>query len=166
MPYSARWLEASVSEENKQPLNGSLSYCIEFGPGALPPVYDLWSVSVYDARNRANSIERYSEGAWRDSLGYGDGGSLTLHLQHDAPDTGTTNWIPTPMGRFTVVIRLYEPSEPLLEGRCMLTPIELSVLDPERRWASATAERDSARPFSERAGEDAKIETIGFQLLP
>ena len=166
MSYSARWLEASVSTQNGQPLNGNFRYCIEFSAGALPPVYTLLSVSIYDQRNRANSIERYNEGAWGNNLVYGDDGSLTLFLQHDVPDSGKNNWIPTPIGRFTVVLRLYGPSAPLLEGRYTLTPIEFSVIVPAGCSVSETADSGSACLDSREGGEETKIERIGFRLLP
>lgn len=69
-------------------------------------------MTLYDLPDRqlvANSIERYSLGS-RDSLGRDADGGLTLWVQSEAP-VERDNWLPAPQqGPFTLVLRLYRPS--------------------------------------------------------
>lgn len=111
-PSPVKPLEIPDSSNRGQPLIGTSKYRLDFEPGALPPVYDSWSISIYDAQTHANEIERTSIGAWSEGLVHGIDGSLSLYLQHSPPTTGTSNWIPTPAGSFVPVLRLYEtPAE-------------------------------------------------------
>ncbi|NRA08998.1 MAG: DUF1214 domain-containing protein, partial [Myxococcales bacterium] len=97
-PNPVQWLEATVSSNDGHPLVGTTKYQLDFEAGALPPVYDFWSVSICDARTRGNSFERCSVGDWSEGLVHGDNGSLSLYVQHAPPASGISNWIPTPSG--------------------------------------------------------------------
>jgi hypothetical protein len=48
----------------------------------------------------------------------GAGGSLTIHIAHEQPADAAAraNWLPAPEGRFTLIIRAYVPTEPILDG--------------------------------------------------
>ena len=107
-PNPVQWLEATVSCNDGHPLVGTTKYQIVCEAGALPPVYDFWSVSICDARTRGNSFERCSVGDWSEGPVHGDDGSLSLYLQHAPPASGTRNWVPTPSGSFLAELRLYE----------------------------------------------------------
>jgi hypothetical protein len=116
---------AAIFDAEGNMLSGKNNYVLEFDAGELPPVNGFWSLAVYtkDARLTANDIERYSIGSLTDGLEYGDDGSLTLHLQHTAPESGHANWLPTPRGNFFAVMRLYEPTEAALNNDYLLPRI-------------------------------------------
>jgi hypothetical protein len=52
----------------------------------------------------------------------GDGG-LDVYLQHDPPAGHEGNWLPVPGGPFNVVMRLYLPGEPILDGTYDYPPV-------------------------------------------
>ena len=46
-----------------------------------------------------------------------DDGGITLYLQHDSPGKELEpNWLPTPEGPFSAVMRLYWPKPEALDG--------------------------------------------------
>ncbi len=116
----------ATSDSEGQPLTGANRYVIRFAKSALPPVQAFWSVTMYNAKQAfiANSLNRYAIGD-RDKLKYDADGSLTLYLQHDAPGTDKeTNWLPAPTDSFNVVLRLYWPSEEIVDGTWKAPPVE------------------------------------------
>jgi hypothetical protein len=56
-----------------------------------------------------NPIGRYLINSTTPGLVYGDGGSLTFHIQRDEPDSdeGRANWLPSPAGPFYLTMRIY-----------------------------------------------------------
>lgn len=119
---------ATLFDEKNEMLSGSKSYRIHFGKDQLPPVDGFWSLAAYrveDANLEKNRIERYSIGDRTSGLKYNADGSITFHIQHDAPADGEANWLPTPAGGFYAIMRLYEPAEGLLDGRYQLPAIEV-----------------------------------------
>lgn len=118
---------ATLFDQQNEMLGGNKSYRIHFGKDELPPVNGFWSLAAYrveDANLESNRIERYSIGDRTAGLQYNSDGSLTFHLQHNAPAGGEANWLPTPAGGFYAIMRLYEPAEELLDGRYQLPAIE------------------------------------------
>jgi hypothetical protein len=73
-----------------------------------------------------NPIDRYLINSTTEGLMRDDDGSLTLYVQHDAPDTpeGRANWLPAPAGPFYVILRIYLPRESLVDGSWDPPPIE------------------------------------------
>lgn len=110
---------ATLVDGAGQRLNGKHRYRVHFAADSLPPVAAFWSLSLYD-ENRIlarNDMERYSIGDRTEGLQYHADGSLTLHLQHDAPERDQrSNWLPAPKGPFMAVMRLYEPHQDVLSG--------------------------------------------------
>jgi hypothetical protein len=72
---------------------------------------------------------RCSIGDRTPGLVHGQDGSLTLFLQHERPadPAQEANWLPAPAGPFTVVLRVYGPEPPVLDGRWQLP--QLNVRD-------------------------------------
>jgi hypothetical protein len=109
-----------------QPLDGAHRYTLRFD--ALPPTRAFWSVTMYatpDFFLVDNPIDRYSIGDRTPGLRRGEDGSLTLLLQHDEPEDPAerANWLPTPIGPFRPILRMYEPDAAVFDGRYELPPI-------------------------------------------
>jgi len=48
--------------------------------------------------------------------------TLTITMSHEPPEQ-TSNWLPAPRGSFYIVLRLYIPDTPALDGTWMPPPI-------------------------------------------
>ena len=102
-----------------QPLDGASDYVLHFDSAELPPVNDFWSVTLYDADGFqvANPLNRFALGD-RDPLHYSPDGSLDLVIQHEHPGAHReANWLPAPREPFGLVLRLYGPKAPAMNGR-------------------------------------------------
>lgn len=118
--YDFAWVDA-----NGDQLDGSSSYELTFSPP--PPVKAFWSLTMYDTPRFylvANPINRYSIGDRTPGLVYGEDGSVTLYLQHEAPTPDKQpNWLPTPAGPFRPVLRSYQPDQSILDDSYQLPDI-------------------------------------------
>jgi len=121
--YPMGTLDAAGNE-----LNGANDYTLHFEKGELPPAGAFWSLSMYGADRFfvENELNRFSIGD-RSGLVFNDDGSLTLYLQHENPGAQKqANWLPSPKGKFYVVLRIYLPEERVLSGEYKLPAIQLS----------------------------------------
>jgi hypothetical protein len=122
--YEATYDFAWTDSEG-EPLHGGASYEVTFSPP--PPVEAFWSLTMYDTPKFylvANPIGRYSVGDRTPGLQYADDGSVTIHLQHEAPPAEkVSNWLPSPAGTFRPVLRTYQPGESILDGSYVLPAI-------------------------------------------
>jgi hypothetical protein len=118
-PEEALYPQAATDVDGT-PLTGASRYVIHFDAGQLPPVQDLgfWSLTVYtpDRFLTANPIDRYSVGGDTPGLLTNADGSLDVYLQHDAPVGHEANWLPTPVGAFTMSLRMYLPQPAAIDG--------------------------------------------------
>ena len=105
-----------------QGLDGSKSrYTLTFAPGQLPPVKAFWSVTMYHGKTQLlvdNPIDRYLiNSPMLAEMRKNDDGSLTIYIQRDSPGgAGEANWLPAPDGPIYIVLRLYWPEPPALDG--------------------------------------------------
>ena len=109
-----------------QPLSGANRYTIRFAKGQQPPVKAFWSVTMYNAKQAfvQNPLGRYAIGD-RDKLKTAADGSVTLYVQHDSPGKALeSNWLPAPPDSFNVFMRLYWPSDAILDGTWKMPPVE------------------------------------------
>ncbi|MEM7139009.1 MAG: DUF1254 domain-containing protein [Myxococcota bacterium] len=107
-------------------LNGSTGrYTLRFDKEQLPKVEAFWSMTMYGLPQQlmvANPIHRYSIGD-RSKLEVGKDGSVTIYIQHDAPDASKqSNWLPAPDGPFSVQFRMYLPAQSVIESPLYLPP--------------------------------------------
>lgn len=129
IPEEAVYPVARTDSEG-EPLHGASSYRITFPPGEVPPVEAFWSLSVYggDMFFVEHPSGRYAIGDRTPQLTYGRDGSLELVLSATEPAApaggGPVNWLPVPDGRFVLMLRLYLPGTPVLEGGYEYPPIE------------------------------------------
>ena len=93
-----------------QLLDGSRRYTLRFEADALPPADAFWSVTLYDADRflYPNAIGRHAIGDRTPGLVRDQDGSLRIVFSHAQPEEGA-NWLPTPAGRFYLILRLYHP---------------------------------------------------------
>jgi len=102
-----------------RPLQGSEKYTLHFTKEQIPPVRAFWSLTMYneDGYFVMNPIHRYAIGD-RDLLKFNPDGSLDLYIQHEAPGGDRdANWLPAPEGKFNLSLRLYWPSDAVLNGQ-------------------------------------------------
>ena len=120
VPSEAVYFFAHLDEDGEA-LTGRNRYTLTFEPGSLPPLdrQGFWSVTMYgsDALLVDNQLDRYIIRPDSAGLAYGADGSLTLHLQADAPeDPPTANWLPSPSAEFVIGFRAYRPTVSIQDG--------------------------------------------------
>lgn len=99
-------------------LRGSGGYVLHFEADQLPPVDAYWSLTVDDPRHRAAGTRLGPEAAGvPTSVPRNVDGSMDVYLGHQAPGgVPEGQWLSTPRGRFTAVLRMYSPRHPALDG--------------------------------------------------
>ncbi|NUS58019.1 MAG: DUF1254 domain-containing protein [Streptomycetaceae bacterium] len=107
----------SIADDAGASLTGSRRYLLRFPRDRTPPVDAFWSATVYDESGflTPNPIDRYTIGNYPKPVANSDG-SVDILLQNAPPEDGKPNWLPTPTGPFTVVLRLYSPRPEALDG--------------------------------------------------
>jgi hypothetical protein len=112
-----------------EPYEGGHSYTLRFAKGELPPVKGFWSLTMYDEQMFfvANPINRYSL-SLRANPKFDEDGSLMIHIQNESPGTERqANWLPSPKGKFHLMLRLYWPDEnepSILDGSWVIPKVE------------------------------------------
>jgi hypothetical protein len=108
-----------------QPLTGENRYRLRFPPGGWPPTKAFWSITIYNDKHflAANPIGRY---ALRDDdpIRAAPDGALEIVIQQDDPGPERrSNWLPAPAGGFNLILRLYSPKPPVLDGTWAPPPL-------------------------------------------
>jgi hypothetical protein len=108
-----------------EPLDGSKRYRIHFARGQTPPVDAFWSLTVYgpDLFLVPNPANRYSVSGDTRGLVTNPDGSIDVFLQADPPAGHEANWLPVPRGPFELIMRLYLPRAPILDGTYDYPPV-------------------------------------------
>ncbi|MBU3599379.1 DUF1254 domain-containing protein [Polynucleobacter sp. 30F-ANTBAC] len=117
---------ARTVDDSGQLMTGASRYQIRFPKGALPPVGAFWSITAYDLKTFTlieNSINRFSIGDRTPELVYEADGSLLLQFSKNPPANGK-NWLPVGDAPFSLVVRMYEPAQPILNGQYKLPKLE------------------------------------------
>jgi hypothetical protein len=118
--------DAIYPDTGTSPLDGRNRYVIHFAPGALPPVNEFWSLTIYDLQGFTvpNPANRYTLGD-RSNLKPNADGSLDIYLQSEKPGADKeSNWLPTPAQPFSLHARLYSPRRAAIDGTWAMPPIE------------------------------------------
>ncbi|MFL5252771.1 MAG: DUF1254 domain-containing protein [Rhodopila sp.] len=111
----------SQKDANDNAYSGANKYVVHFPKGAAPPVKGFWSITMYDEKYFfvPNPLNRYSI-SMRQNPVFNPDGSLDLYIQHASPGADKeANWLPTPEGKFILMMRLYwpDPTAPtILDG--------------------------------------------------
>jgi hypothetical protein len=119
----AAYWTASVDGRGQR-LTGEHVYRLHFGPGQLPPNNAFWSLTATDTvgymvSNPAgrSSVDDHS------GLVRNPDGSVDILLQRQAPSGPAQNWLPTPTGRFKLMLRAYLPGGAILDGTYEVPPV-------------------------------------------
>ena len=105
-------------------LSGEHVYRLHFPPGHLPPNDAFWSLTATDTVGYM-----VSSPAGRSSVDDHSGlmtepdGSVDILLRSQAPSGQAQNWLPTPTGRFKLMLRAYLPGPAILDGSYVVPPI-------------------------------------------
>ena len=120
----------SLKDAKGKEYDGSkYKYVVRFEKGKLPPADAFWSLTLYDENYffAPNAINRYAL-AQRDKLVTNLDGSVDMYLQAESPGKGKeANWLPTPKGKFVLVMRIYQPSKSapsILDGTWTPPPVK------------------------------------------
>jgi hypothetical protein len=100
-------------------LTGTHVYKVRFRRGQLPPVFQFWSLTLYDSRILfyPNAMDRYAIGDRTTELKRDRDGGLTIVVSHRDPGAALrSNWLPAPAGSFSLYLRLYEPKQTARTG--------------------------------------------------
>ncbi len=117
-------------DANGQQMTGDHSYTLHFDATTLPQATFFWSITLYKLPSRLladNPIDRYSIGDRTPGITYNADGSLDITLQATEPQdpVARANWLPTPSeSPFTIIYRMYGPSEDVQSGNWSLPPIQ------------------------------------------
>ena len=130
-PQDAVYPTAEVDGEGK-PLDcskesGANKYVVHFDKGKLPPAKAFWSITMYDPQYFfvPNPLNRYTVSSRFEFKPNADG-SLDLLIQHESPGKDKeANWLPSPAGKFILMLRLYWPEESMLDGTWKIPPVQL-----------------------------------------
>ena len=115
----------NLADAGGKPLDGANRYVLHFEKAEIPPAAAFWSLTLYDQQGfpTANPLNRCAIGD-RDPLSFNPDGSLDLLIQPESPGTDReSNWLPAPAGPFSVLLRLYAPKAPVIDGRWVPPPV-------------------------------------------
>jgi hypothetical protein len=105
-------------DADHQHLNGAYNYLLHFKKGETPPVNAFWSITMYDADGHLidNPIRRFTIGD-RSHLTENPDGSIDIYIRNTDPGPARqNNWLPAPAGNFNLLMRIYYPKQPVLDG--------------------------------------------------
>ena len=119
----AAYWTTSVDGTGKK-LDGEHAYRLHFPPGHLPPNDAFWSLTATDtvgymvsSPTGRSSVDDHS------GLVTNPDGSVDILLQAQAPSGQAPNWLPTPTGRFKLMLRAYLPGAAILDGSYDVPPV-------------------------------------------
>lgn len=106
-------------------LDGGRDYVLRFPAGRFPPNDAFWSLTVTDSAGYMTRapLGRSSLDDRSDLVANADG-SVDILLRHEAPPGRERNWLPTPAGRFKLMLRAYLPGAAVLDGSYRVPPVE------------------------------------------
>lgn len=119
---AAYWTATVDGHGNK--LSGENVYRLHFPPGQLPPNDAFWSLTATDTvgymvkhPSGRSSVDDHS------GLVTNSDGSVDIVIQAQQPSGPAQNWVPTPTGRFKLMLRAYLPGASILDGRYEVPPV-------------------------------------------
>jgi hypothetical protein len=126
-PDETKYIYRDFDSKGQQ-LHGKNNYTVTFPKGKLPPVKGFWSLTLYNEHHlfHPNKLNRYSLGTKSKSVKYNGDGSLTLYFGAKSPGKDKeSNWLPAPMGTFSLYIRAYWSEKAILDGTWQPPQVEM-----------------------------------------
>lgn len=125
--YEAIYLPIYLDDQGNQ-LTGSKNYRLTFQQ--TPPTNAFWSLTMYSLPDYylvENELQRYSIGDRTPDLIFNQG-ELTIYLSANRPHQleMQKNWLPTPLGDYRPLLRVYLPKESLFDGSYIFPEIRVS----------------------------------------
>jgi hypothetical protein len=106
-------------DSSESRLAGNNNYEITFSTGREPLVNGFWSLTLYNEQHffHPNDLKRYSLGTKNKTLKRNADGSLTIYAGARSPGADKeANWLPAPLGHFSLYIRAYWGQQGILDG--------------------------------------------------
>jgi hypothetical protein len=105
-------------------LRGEHKYRLHFPPGGLPPNDAFWSLTATDTTGYmvASSTGRSSLDD-HSGLVTNPDGSVDILIQLETPSGQAENWLPSPSGRFKLMLRAYLPGPEIVNGSYEVPPV-------------------------------------------
>ena len=105
-------------------LVGGHEYVLHFPAGQLPPNDAFWSLTVTDVVGyMVRNPSGRSSFDNRSNLAKNADGSIDIYLQQETPTGHERNWLPTPAGKFKLMLRAYLPGAEILNGTYRVPPV-------------------------------------------
>jgi len=105
-------------------LRGEHEYRLHFPPGGLPPNDAFWSLTATDTTGYMvasptgrSSVDDHS------GLVTNPDGSVDILIQLETPSGQAENWLPSPSGRFKLMLRAYLPGPEIVNGSYEVPPV-------------------------------------------
>ena len=119
--YPIRYTDAAG-----ETLSGEHAYVLDFA--SAPPNDAFWSLTMYDAKTKMlidNQIDRYKVGSDTPGLTVAADGRFSIPMSATKPEGEfSANWLPAPSGEFYVILRIYQPGDPVISGQWQLPQLE------------------------------------------
>lgn len=114
------------TDEDANRLNGMRQYRLHLTKEEIPPVKAFWSLTLYTDFQQLsyNKNNVYAIQSFADSLKYNEDGSCDIFIQHEPPADSRFNWLPCPKEAFSLMFRLYQPDNKVLDGNWMPGPVK------------------------------------------
>ena len=119
----AAYWTATVDGAGKK-LSGEHVYRLHFRAGQLPPNHAFWSLTATDTvgymvnnNGGPSSVDDHA------GLVANPDGSVDILLQPKEPSGPGQNWLPTPTGRFKLMLRAYLPGVAIVGGTYEVPPV-------------------------------------------
>lgn len=105
-------------------LSGAHAYRLHFPAGRLPPTGAFWSLTATDTGGYLVSTTggRSSVNSHSGLVRNADA-SVDILLQPHQPASAAQNWLATPPGRFTLMLRAYVPGADIVDGCYEVPPV-------------------------------------------
>ncbi|WP_422936432.1 DUF1214 domain-containing protein [Sinomonas sp. P47F7] len=119
---AAYWTAAA--DGSGQTLTGRHEYLMRFPAGQLPPNDAFWSLTMTDAVGyMVKSPINRSSFDDRSNLVKNADGSIDIYFQQSAPAGHEQNWLPSPSGKFKLMLRVYLPGSAILDETYRVPPV-------------------------------------------
>jgi hypothetical protein len=119
----AAYWTTSVDAGGKK-LSGEHAYRLHFPSGHLPPNDAFWSLTATDTVGyMVSSPAGRSSVDDHSGLVANQDGSVDILVQPQAPSGQAQNWLPTPTGRFKLMLRAYLPGAAIVDGSYDVPPV-------------------------------------------